>query len=174
MRSGGRDNSLKNFFLTLGGALIFVYYTSRLLPETVASHFNRAGTATGFLPRSAYVGITLLIVALPPLFLVLLPRLSLRRPGVRINLPNRDYWLAPERRERTVALLERQLTQFGVMLLLFLCYGHLLVVRANSSVPPTLSSGWLLAGLVVFLGMTVRWATRLIGNFRHTEAADED
>lgn len=157
----------------LVGAMLFVYYTSGSLPEVVASHFNRAGDPTGFVPRALYLQITLGIVLLPPIFLVLVPRLSLRNPKARINLPNSDYWLAPERREQTVAIIAQQCTHFAVMLLVFLCYAHWLIVRANASVPPTLSSGWILAGLVVFLGLTVRWATRMIGRFRDTDDQSE-
>jgi hypothetical protein len=163
------DRSLTLFFAALTGAFLFVYYTGESLPEMVASHFSREGVATGFLPRAVYMRITLSTVLLPPMFLAVLPRLILRNPNARINVPNRDYWLAPERRERTVAIIVQQCTYFGVMLLLFLCYAHWLVVRANAAAPPTLSSGWILAGLVVFLGFTVRWATRMIGRFRLTE-----
>jgi hypothetical protein len=167
------DRSMMIFLATLAGAFLFVYHTSGSLPEAVASHFDRQGAAIGFLPRAIYVRITLGMVLLPPIFLVVLPRLSLRNPSARINVPNRAYWLAPKRRERTVAFIAQQCTYFGVMLLLFLCYAHWLVVRANAAVPATLSSGWILAGLVVFLGFTVRWATRMIGRFRRTEDESE-
>ena len=171
--TGSPDRSLTTFLATLAGGFLFVYYTSGSLPEVVASHFNREGVATGFLRRAIYLRITFGMVLLPPIFLVVLPRLSLRNPKVRINVPNRDYWLAPKRRERTVAIIAQQCTYFGVMLLLFLCYAHWLVVRANAIVPPRLSSGWILAGLAVFLGFTVRWATRMIGRFRRTEDDSE-
>ena len=129
------DRSLRNFVATLVGAMLFVYYTSESLPELVASHFNRTGEATGFVPRAIYIQITLGIVLLPPMFLALVPRLSLRNPKARLNLPNSDYWLAPERREQTVAIIAQQCTHFAVMLLVFLCYVHWLIVRANASVP---------------------------------------
>jgi hypothetical protein len=163
------DRSLKTFFATLAGALIFVYYTSQSLPNVVASHFNSLGVATGFLPREIYLAVMLGVVLLPPIFLVLIPRLALRNPNARINVPHRDYWLAPERREQTVEVISQQITRFAVMLVAFLCYAHWMVVHANSSTPPSLSSGWLLAGLVVFMGLTVRWATRLIARFRVIE-----
>jgi hypothetical protein len=163
------DRSLQTFYATLAAALMFVYYTSKSLPSVVASHFNSFGVATGFLPREIYVPVMLGVVLLPPIFLVLIPRLALRNPNARINVPHRDYWLAPERRQQTVEIISQQSTHFAVMLVLFLCYSHWMVVHANSSSPPSLSSGWLLAGLVVFMGLTVRWATRLIARFRVIE-----
>jgi hypothetical protein len=163
------DSSLRSFFTTLACALAFIYYTSRTLPDVVASHFNSAGVATGFLPRNVYLLAMLAVVLVPPIFLVTLPRTALRNPRARINIPHRDYWLAPQRRGQTVEFIARQCTRFGAVLLVFLCYVHWMVVHANASIPPTLSSGWFLAGLVVFLGLTVRWAFGLINRFQVTE-----
>jgi uncharacterized membrane protein len=159
------DRSLRVFFAILAGALVFIYYTSKSMPEVVASHFNSAGVPTGFLAREVYLVAMLVVVLLSPLLLVIVPRLALRNPNTRINVPHRDYWLAPERRAQTIAVISQQSTRFAMMLVVFLCYAHWLVVHANASTPPTLSSGWLLAGLVVFMGWTVRWAFRLRGRF---------
>jgi hypothetical protein len=68
-----------------------------------------------------------------------------------------------------VAIIARSCTQLAQLLLLFLCYAHWLLVRANGSVPPTLSSGWLMGGLVVFLGLTVAGSGRLISHFYSIE-----
>jgi hypothetical protein len=163
------ERSLTNFYAMLAGALLFTYYTSASLPDVVASHFNSAGLATGFLPRRLYITVAMAMVLLPPIPLVLLPRRSLRNPNARINVPNPSYWLAPQRRGQTVDIITRSCTQFAQMLLVFLCYVHWLLVRANHSVPPTLSSGWFLAGLVAFLGLTVAGCGRLIARFRSIE-----
>ena len=165
----GPDRSLKTFFALLAGALIFICYTSRSMPTTVASHFNAAGVPNGFMPRTSYLLVTLVVVLLPPILLVIFPRIALRNPRARINVPHRDYWLAPERREHTVQIISQHTTRFAGLLVGFVCYAHWLVVYANSSSPPTLSSGWMLAGLVAFLGLTVRWAFGLIGQFRVIE-----
>jgi hypothetical protein len=164
--SAPRDRSLSTFYVTLAAALLFTFYTSASLPEVVASHFNSAGIATGFLPRRIYTAIALLMVLLPPILLVFVPRRRLRSPTARINLPNSAYWLAPERRDETIAMIARSCTGLGVLLMIFMCFVHWLVVLANHSVPPTLSSGWFLGGLVVFLGLMVRGAGGLVGRFR--------
>jgi hypothetical protein len=160
------DRSLGRFIALMVCAFAWVWYTSNLLPDVVASHFNRDGVATGFVPRAVYRAAMLAILLLPALCLVALPRLSLRRPEARINVPNREYWLAPERRAATVVLITQRCTQFGAMLVLFLCYAHWLVVHANREQPPTLSSMSLLVGLVAFMGLTVRWASGLLAHFR--------
>jgi hypothetical protein len=151
------------------GALLFTWYTGASLPDVVASHFNSAGMATGFVPRRIYIVAAMLMLLLPAVLLVQVPHRTLRKPNARINLPNSRYWLAPERREQTVAIIARSCTQLAQLLLLFLCYAHWLLVRANGSVPPTLSSGWLMGGLVVFLGLTVAGSGRLISHFYSIE-----
>ena len=163
------DRALRTFFAIMAAALIFIYHTSQSMPEMVASHFNSAGVPTGFLPRHLYFVGILVVIVVAPLLLVILPRLAMRNPNVRINVPHRDYWLAPERRQHTIEILSQQSTTFASLLMLFLCYSHWLVVHANASTPPELSSGWLLAGLVVFMGLTVYWAFGLIARFRITE-----
>ncbi|HEX4377617.1 MAG TPA: hypothetical protein VHZ99_10755 [Steroidobacteraceae bacterium] len=167
-----RDPTLSGFMVLLAGALVFTWQTGNMLPAVVASHFDRAGVATGYLPRAVYRGAMIVMLVLPALLVVVLPRLSLKRPDARINVPNREYWLAPERRAQTVAIIVQRCTQFGMLLILFLCYAHWLVVHANREQPPTLSSSWLLGGLVVFLGLTARWAAACIGYFR-THSDDE-
>jgi hypothetical protein len=160
------DRSLKNFYVILAGALVFLYITGKSMPQMVASRFDAAGMATGHMPRATYLIVMLIVVLLSPIFLVIMPRIALRNPHARINVPHRDYWLAPERRAQTVEIISQHTTRFAGVLVVFLCYAHWLVVHANSSSPPTLSSAWLLAGLVVFMGLTVRWAFQLMGRFR--------
>jgi hypothetical protein len=169
-----QDRSLSSFLTLLAGALAFTWYTGNLLPAVVASHFDRTGMATGYLPRAVYRGAMIAVLLLPALLVVALPRLSLKRPDARINVPNREYWLAPERRAQTVATIVRRCTQFATLLILFLCYAHWLVVSANRQQPPTLSSDWLLIGLVVFLGLTARWAAAFIGEFRADPEDESD
>ena len=155
------------FLALVACAALFVWLTGRALPNVVASHFGAAGLANGLMPRDAYVVVMLAIVALVPLLLAVVPILAFRNPRARINLPNRGYWLAPERRGETIEVLSRQALRFSTLLLGFLCYAHWLVLEANRVVPPRLSSGWFAGGLVVFLAATLVWAVSLIARFRN-------
>lgn len=119
------------------------------------------------MPREVYVWFMLAIVALVPLVLAVLPIQAFRNPNARINLPNREYWLAPERRAETIEILSRQSVRFSTMLLAFLCYVHWLVIQANQTVLPTLSSQWFVGGLVVFLVAMLVWVVSFIGRFRN-------
>jgi hypothetical protein len=84
----------------------------------------------------------------------------------RINLPNRDYWLAPERYAETIAFLRAGLIWFGVLLVTFLCYVHWLVVVANSVQPAQLSESRFFGGLAAFFVALLIWLKVLLGHFR--------
>lgn len=162
-----RANATTVFLVLLIGAAAFIWFTSLGLPPRVASHFGAAGLANGFMPRTFYVRFMLGFVVVLPTVLVFLPAAGLRSPRARINLPNRDYWLAPARRAATLGVLRARLAYVGCLLVVFLSYVHWLVVRANALTPPHLSMPWFIGGLAAFATATVAWALVLIRHFRH-------
>jgi hypothetical protein len=129
----------------------FIWFTGRALPPMVASHFAASGAANGFMPRGAYLGVMLVIAVGVPAAVALLSGYALTRPGARINLPNREHWLAPERRGQTIAFLQGQIALFSMALMAFLAFGHYLVVRANLSPSLTLPPGWMALGVALLL-----------------------
>ena len=155
-----------SLLILAAAAAVFVWTTGGLLPETVASHFGASGDPNGFMTRTFYIGIMLVVIVGVPLLLVAVTGMALSNPNARINLPNGDYWLAPERRGNTVEFLRLHAARFASMLVVFLCYVHWLVVRANDVHPPRLDARWLIGGLVVFTAGLVLWVTLLFNRFR--------
>lgn len=155
------------FLFLLACAAVFVWVTSLALPEVTASHFAGSGAANGFMPRAYYVRYMLGVVVVLPLVLVFVPSLSLSNPNAGIRLPHKEYWLAPQRRLETIGFLRQHMARFGSMLVLFLCYIHWLVVRANTAVPPRLPAAWAMGGIVVFVLGALVWSGVLLRRFRH-------
>ena len=153
------------FALLVAGAAAFVGLTSISLPDVVAAHFAADGRANGSMSRGAYEGVMLAFVIGLPAVLTGLSYVALGAPSARINLPNRDYWLAPERRAETVSYLRAQLARFSAVLLVFLCYVHWLVVRANAIQPPHLSARWMNVGLIGFAVFAIVWIRLLVRRF---------
>ena len=56
--------------------------------------------------------------------------------------------------------------RFSTLLLVFLCYVHWLVVRANRGVPPHLDETWFLAGLALFLATAIIGTMGFLRRFR--------
>jgi uncharacterized membrane protein len=147
---------------------VFFFASSSKLPPLVASHFVTGGVANGFMSKSAYVSFMGFMVLGLPFLIGLLPGLDRYIPPSLINVPNRVYWLAPERIEETRKYIERQGRIFAALLFIFMCFVHWEVVQANVVQPPRLPEGAFIIGLVFFLLATVMWGGAFISHFvRH-------
>jgi len=147
--------------LALAVIQALVYYPQ--LPDVVASHFDAAGNADGWMSKEAFFAVDLGTVALTALLFLTLPRV--RWPDRLINLPHKDYWLAPERREETFRTFQRQMLVFGCATLAFLLLVMQWAIEANLDGSQTLAPGpiwWLLGAYGLF---TVVWLVRLLRHF---------
>lgn len=136
------------------------------LPERVASHFDGAGRPDGWSTRGSLYATSGIVLA-GILFLAMgIPALVRLMPASLINVPNREYWLAPERREETHLRLDAFMAAFGCGTLVFFALVMGLVVRANISGGGRMSAlaMWaLFAAYFVFIGA---WMWRLYAAFR--------
>lgn len=144
--------------------LVGMAATYARLPERMASHFGANGVANGWMSRDGYVWFMVGVVTFVSLT-VLAAFGSVRfLPNSIINIPRRDYWLAPERRDETArTLMSCGLLMIGLNSLFFLAI-HLMVVAANESQPVRLSNDvwWL---LVAFLATTGAFLFKLYRRF---------
>ena len=147
-------------------AAIFVVMSSNAMPPKVASHFGPDGAANGYMWRHTYVYFMLAFVVLLPLFFNFVASAVARLPVTMINIPNRGYWLAPERRGLVVVRLRRQMQMFSAMLVVFFCFVHWEVVRANRAIPPTLDSRRFMLGMGLFMAALIVWIVSLRRQFR--------
>ena len=91
------------FFAILAAGLLQLVHDFPLLPERVASHFGASGAANGWMTKSQFL-MTYAAILLPALFLEFGCSAALPRRRKRsCNLPNKEYWLSPERRAGTFA-----------------------------------------------------------------------
>ena len=136
-----------------------VLATTAGLPPLVASHFAADGRANGWMSREAYAWMMALMSLVTPYAVwgaaAWLPR---RWPRL-VNLPFRDYWLAPERREATLARLGRMGLWMGLLSAALIAGIHVEVVLANRRVPPAAGDGmlWVLGPFVVVIVALVVW-----------------
>ena len=96
-----RIRPLQLYLLLVGFHLgQLVWYAPRL-PETVASHFNAAGQPDGWMSRGVLLGFLagLSLFYLAAFFGV--AAVVRRTPAAVVSLPNKEYWLAPERAAAT-------------------------------------------------------------------------
>lgn len=146
------------------GVLQCVHVYSQL-PAVMASHFTGRGIPNGWQPKPAFfflIGVVMLLSAIPA-FIV--PRGLPTMPPEKINLPNKDYWLAPERREETWRFFSVQMAWWGCALLFLLLYAMTLAINAN--LPSVGYFDWqgMWHALGGFLLFTVLWIVHLLQHF---------
>jgi uncharacterized membrane protein len=102
-----------------------------LLPDPVASHFNAAGQPNDWMSRAAFLAFNLLtLLGMAALFLFL-PPLVARLPDAWINMPHKEYWLAPERRSQTLDTMTRWMEWLGAATIALLLAITQLTIEAN-------------------------------------------
>ena len=136
-----------------------VYYPQ--LPERMASHFGGAGQPNGWSSKASFFGLQTFVVVVAVACFACLPAWIQRLPARLINLPNKEYWLAPERRVQTMASVGAALTWFGCVVLAFILALTWLVIRFNLGRDPVLPG----AGVGVLLGGFVVCVVLLIVRF---------
>jgi uncharacterized membrane protein len=140
------------------------YYSTRV-PDILATHFGGRGQPNGWQTHSAFFVTELFVVVLAAGIGFGVPTLLGKIPVSLVNLPNKDYWFAPERRETTLALTRASFAWFGCALLAFLIFVNELVFRANLQTPSRLNTTAFVAALFAFLGFTAIWTIRLVRKF---------
>ena len=159
-------SGFRSLLLVIVLAVVYVYVTGSALPDEVASHFNAEGVADGTMRRAYHVGFFIALMMGLPLLMAVLPAWLARGSGAGLNIPHRDYWLAPERKLATADFLAVHGSRFGSVLVIYLAFIHGLVVQANRHQPPTLPMAWFWTGMALFLVATAVWVAQLYARFR--------
>jgi hypothetical protein len=152
--------------LAFGVAVAIFLATSATLPATVATHFAAGGGANGFMTRVGYqVFYCALMTFLVAVTYGSLSWLPARFPHL-LSLPNRDYWLAPRRRDTTLATLRAFGVAIAVLIVTLLVAIHLLVVDAHARTPPTLHEPAMYATLGAFVALLIGVLVAMYLRFR--------
>jgi len=108
------------------------------------------------------------VFPLVPAALCLLVRLL---PDSLINLPHREYWLAPERRDETAGYLVGHMLWLSCMMSGLTIVLHQMTVEANLQAPPQLSNTtW--GYMAMFLVGLFLWIFMLVRHFRLPKAGE--
>src|SRR4051794_5258082 len=154
--------SLLVFTTLLLAGIIFTQLSTSLLPESIAIHFDAKGAADGWVTRDQYRwSLPLVLVGLPVLLVWLMAGLPRLTQG-KGQIPDAEYWFAPERRRGTEAVLLRHAYWLGCITVAFICGAHIAIVRANATSPAILASDRFLTMVLVFLCGLGWWLLTLL------------
>ena len=150
--------------LVLYAAIHFSYYYPQL-PGVVASHFSGRGMPNGWQTKSAFFGVFVGVSVLAAVVGFGVPRIIAAVPPQLINLPNKQYWLAPEHLAETLEFLSVYFAWFGCAVLLIMIFTFDYAIQSNLHPDnrPSASRMWyILAGFLVF---AIVWIARMFTRF---------
>lgn len=140
---------------------ISYYYAA--LPDPMAVHFNHQGVADRFMSKQANLffdlGLLFFAFFIPQLNIFLISKL----PVSTINLPNREYWFAAERRAETVQTFKIYFEWLSVAMLALFISINQLTVEANLGNQSLSGKVWFaLGGFLLFMAV---WLYKFITRF---------
>jgi serine/threonine-protein kinase len=135
------------------------------LPERVATHFNGSGKPDGWMSRDNATMTMMAFQTLMPLMFIALGYAIYRIPTSLINIPHREFWFHPDRRDAAIQFIARNTAVFSLGLSLFFMGINHLTFRANTNGGVLEPVGfWIL--MACFLAFTCLWTFWLLARFR--------
>lgn len=161
-----RSLAEKVFLFLVGLWVLQLLYYYPLMPGSMASHFNAAGKANGWMAKEGFFLLSLgTLVFFVAVFLIL-PRFLRHVPDALINLPNKSHWLAPERRASTFGAIRGRIMQVGSATALFMLVLFQLVLHANLSGGNRLPAEVMWGLTAVYVAFCLVWTVLFIRSFR--------
>ena len=153
------------YFVFLIGILHTVYFYFEM-PNEIASHFDAGGTADAFSDKDILLYLNIPIYLFILLFFEIIVFFVPRVPDKLINLPNKEYWLTPERRQEAYTILKVNSRWLGIITILLLLTAFHENYRANISGEFEIGiSFWFYLG--VYLILTVVIILRMNSKFKN-------
>jgi serine/threonine-protein kinase len=143
----------------------YVWLSSARLPELVATHFGVNGVPNDYQTHSGYIQFTLIMGALVPAFVLGIFALIRFSDSSLMNIPHKEYWLAPERRRETFDFVQRRSAWLAGLFLAFFAGVHYFILAANGQTPARLPDAfifWIGGGVVV---LAILWIVAFIHHF---------
>jgi uncharacterized membrane protein len=146
------------------GAIHFSYLYPQL-PAVVASHFDARGAANAWQTKQEFFVVFAGATALAAFLVFVVSALTAIVPLRFVNLPNKNYWLAPERLAISHRFLSSWFAWYGCAV-----YGVILVVfdyavKWNLGAAEKPNQALLWYGLAAFGAFTLVWIVRLMVRF---------
>ena len=134
----------------------------------VATHFGTDGKASGWMTRSGYLMFILSFMLGISSFVSLVVGILPRKFPQWTNVPNRAYWLSPERRDESLSFLSAHGKRLGCLILMMMLGMHYSVFVANQLRPPMLPTSSFSSVIMGFALALIWWIVRLYRRFGKT------
>jgi uncharacterized membrane protein len=145
-------------------AIYFSFYYAQM-PDVVASHFNGHGAPNRWQTKPAFFGTFIAMTVLSVVTGFGLPAIIGAVPIQLINLPNKQYWLAPEHRAETLEFLRAYFAWFSCAIYAVMIIAFDYAIQSNQHPEHTPAVSHLWYTLAAFLGFLVVWLIRMFTRF---------
>jgi hypothetical protein len=146
-----------------------IFLSPAYLPERFATSFNFAGDPECWMERSSYMMFVSIMGSFGVLVFVVLGFVIRFIPERLINLPRREYWLAPQRRAETMNYVFRQIIWYACLMTCFFIGVHTSTIHANKIAPVRLPQGEFFTIVGSFLAGTLIWVLIFMRHFRRID-----
>ncbi|HZC36530.1 MAG TPA: hypothetical protein VE242_12995, partial [Chthoniobacterales bacterium] len=157
------------FFLALAVCLVELIWAYNRLPELVRAHFPSWIHFGAEGPRWVFIVATGAIPVLIALAALISIHLLRSQPDKFVQIPNRDYWMAPARREQTLDLIASRIYLLGAVKFVADAVFIYAAVRANLTGTSELDPTLLFSLACAFVIVKVALAAQLFWRFQHPE-----
>jgi len=153
------------FFAIVLATIAQCVYDFPLLPDRLASHFAASGIPNGWMTKTQFM-VMYGVVLLPALAIEFwVSHRIANKPDGKLNLPNKEYWLAPERRAETFAYFDSFFAWYGCVFLFVVAFAMGLAMRANFDAPPRLPTGAIISDIAEFVLFNVAAVIAMLRRF---------
>ena len=147
------------FILLIIAACHMLYYYPKL-PNIIPSQYGIDGQANQYMSKQAFITIYAIAFYLVAAIFYFLVKFIDKMPVPMTNMPKKEYWLAPERRDATYAMLRVYLLWMGNSTLMFLILVMHTVITGSIRGSASLGKLFFLA-LTGFMLFTLGWSFML-------------
>jgi hypothetical protein len=154
------------FFLTFAACVCELLWAYNQLPERVHAHFPPWLHLSGDGPRWIFVAISGAIPVLIAIAALVAIRLVKRDPEKFVQVPNRDYWMSPLRREQTLEMIVTRIYLLGTVKFVADAIFIYAAVRADLAGTPELNPRLLFFLAAGFIIAKIAIAAQLFWRFQ--------
>lgn len=147
------------FDLAWLGLLVFMGGTWPLMPEMV-------GAPHKALPRDLHMALMMGVAVFCPWLATRGAVLLARQYPAGLNIPNKEFWMAPERREQTLMALRQRFFPLGLLLVLLLAGLHYREVQHGQTAWPVVPPALWIAGTALLCASFTAWVATTASHFK--------
>ncbi|CAM3095249.1 DUF1648 domain-containing protein [Rariglobus hedericola] len=160
------------FYIWLGALPFFVaniWLGTRNLPDRIATHFNAAGEADGWMSRDAHL-VSFIALGLGMSAFIIGLCFAIRWfPADKLNVPNKAFWQKPANRAVAMGFLFYHAFWLGALSFAFIAAVNYFIVAANQNSASMLATRGLQITSGLFIVGVIAWSFLLVRFFQKTK-----